>query len=297
MTAVISGTNGLLQSYDYQVPTTGFTYTFAAGTQVLVMNPAGTLATGTITMPASPADGMTITFSSSKQITTLTMAGNGANINTSISSLDAGQSVSYIYRATGTTWFPFTTAVPAYDGLAATAYTSNATFTIPTGITKLKVTVVGGGGAGGVNGTTGGGGGGGGGTAITYLTGLTPGNTLAVTVGAAGSASTVASGTQTISTITGGAGSVGNTNGGGGAGGAASGGTLNIPGGTGGTSDPVSGVGQFSGFGGSTFFAQSVSNTTANQPTGSAGTGYGGGGAGGVTTGGAGAAGVVVFEY
>lgn len=106
MTAVISGTNGLLQSYDYQTPTTGFTYTFAAGTQVLVMNPAGTLATGTITMPASPADGMTITFSSSQQITALTMAGNGASINNAVTFLPAKTAVAYVYRATGTTWWP-----------------------------------------------------------------------------------------------------------------------------------------------------------------------------------------------
>jgi len=106
MTAVLSGTNGLLQAYDYQVPTTGFSYTFAAGTQVLVINPAGTLATGTITMPASPADGMTITFSSSQQITALTMAGNGASINNAVTLLPAKTSVTYVYRATGTTWWP-----------------------------------------------------------------------------------------------------------------------------------------------------------------------------------------------
>ena len=73
MVAKIDGTNGVLQQYDYQVPTTGFSYTFAAGTTVLVMNPAGTLATGTITMPAAPADGMTISFSSTKTITALTV--------------------------------------------------------------------------------------------------------------------------------------------------------------------------------------------------------------------------------
>jgi hypothetical protein len=109
MTAKIDGTNGLLQSYDYQTPTTGFSYTFAAGAQTLVMNPAGTLATGTITMPASPADGMTITFSSSQQITALTMAGNGASINSAVTFLPAKTAVAYMYRATGTTWWPIET--------------------------------------------------------------------------------------------------------------------------------------------------------------------------------------------
>ena len=122
MTAKLDGTNGLIQSYDYQTPTTGFTYTFAAGTQVLVMNPAGTLATGTITMPASPADGMTITFSSSQQITALTMAGNGATINSAITSLGAKQAVSYVYRATGTTWYILGTQATQATGPAFSAY-------------------------------------------------------------------------------------------------------------------------------------------------------------------------------
>ena len=112
MSAVISGTNGLLQSYDYQVLTTGFSYTFAAGTQVLVINPAGTLATGTITMPAAPADGMTITFSSSQQITALTTAANtGQSIVGGVTFLPAKTGVSYVYRLASTTWFP-TVTVP-----------------------------------------------------------------------------------------------------------------------------------------------------------------------------------------
>jgi hypothetical protein len=106
MTAVISGTNGLLQSYDYQALTTGFTYTFAAGTQVLVINPAGTLATGAITMPASPADGMTIRFSSSQIITTLTVSANtGQSIVSAVTTLAAGGGAAYIYRLSNTTWY------------------------------------------------------------------------------------------------------------------------------------------------------------------------------------------------
>ena len=114
MTAVLSGTNGLLQAYEYQTPATGFNYVFPAGTQVLVMNPAGTLATGTITMPASPVDGMTITFSSSQQITALTMSGNGATIVGAVTFLPAKTGVTYVYRQNnpgGTTWYP-TATVP-----------------------------------------------------------------------------------------------------------------------------------------------------------------------------------------
>jgi len=118
MTAVLSGTNGLLQAYDYQVPTTGFSYTFAAGVQTLIMNPAGTLATGTITMPAAPADGMVITFSTTQAITALTVAANtGQTINNATTTLAVGQSMSYVYRSASTAWFAFNT-VPSASGPA-----------------------------------------------------------------------------------------------------------------------------------------------------------------------------------
>lgn len=111
MTLKVDGTNGVLQAYDYQVLTTGFSYTFAAGTQVLVANPAGTLATGTITMPATPADGMTISFSSTKAITALTVNANtGQTITGAPTSLVANGSVTFIYRLSSTAWFPVTGA-------------------------------------------------------------------------------------------------------------------------------------------------------------------------------------------
>lgn len=146
MTAVISGTNGLLQAYDYQTPTTGFSYTFAAGTQTLVMNPAGTLATGTITMPASPSDGMTITFSSSQQITALTLSGNtGQSVVGAVTFLPAKTGVTYVYRATGTTWYP-TVTVPGtgsqlVSGTAVTLTTQTSVdFTsIPSWVKRITV--------------------------------------------------------------------------------------------------------------------------------------------------------------
>ena len=112
MAVLLNGTNGLIQAYDYQVLTTGFSYVFAAGTQTLVLNPAGTLATGTITMPASPSDGMVITFSSTKQITALTLNGNtGQTVVGGVSYLPANTAVAYVYRLSNTSWFPLQ-AVP-----------------------------------------------------------------------------------------------------------------------------------------------------------------------------------------
>jgi hypothetical protein len=89
-----------------------------------VINPAGTLATGTITMPASPADGMTITFSSSQQITALTMSGNGANINNAVTFLPAKGAAAYVYRLANTTWYPIETVPGNSQIVSGTAVAS-----------------------------------------------------------------------------------------------------------------------------------------------------------------------------
>jgi hypothetical protein len=107
MPTKIDGNNGVLQSYDFQVLTTGFSYTFASGTTTLIAVPAGTLATGTITMPGSPADGMVITITTTQQITALTIAGNtGQSIGgTQVSLMAANSAMSFVYRLSDTTWY------------------------------------------------------------------------------------------------------------------------------------------------------------------------------------------------
>lgn len=145
MTISINGTNGLIQAYDYQVLTTGFSYTFAAGTQVLVINPAGTLATGTITMPASPSDGMTITVESTQQVTALTMSGNGGTVVGAAVQLVPNQPLSWVYRSTGTTWYPFSggagraTALVSGTSQASTSGTSIDFTGIPSWVKRITV--------------------------------------------------------------------------------------------------------------------------------------------------------------
>lgn len=182
---------------------------------------------------------------------------------------------------------------------------TSATWTIPAGVTKVRVTVVGGGGNGGaLSGSSFGGGGAGGGAAIKVLTGLTSGNTLIYTVGAGGggtgATSSVSSGTQTITTIsaTGGAnGTTGQTSSS--LGGIGSNGDLNLPGGPGMPAyldfSASTGIG---GQGGSSIFGVS-GPFGASGSSGGNGRGYGAGGsgsAGGVVNG-FGSAGVVIFEY
>jgi hypothetical protein len=190
-------------------------------------------------------------------------------------------------------------------------FTSSGTFTIPTGITAVKVTVVGGGGAGGgatVGGNIGGGGGAGGLT-LGYLSGLTPGNTLTVTIGAggtgvsgasgnSGSATSVSSGTQIISSFVANGGS-GGTSGaspaGGGTGASVGSGGIPFLGNSGGIA--FTGAG---GNGGASFVGGAPAGSGAvglNAPVNSGCGGSGSGPGGAPTSGGNGANGIVIFEW
>lgn len=94
------------QSKSVQVPTTGFSITIADNTSTLTLNPAGTLATGTVTMPATPIDGQLIRVMSSQIITALTVSPNsGQTVNGAPTTLAANTGFGYIYHLAGTTWY------------------------------------------------------------------------------------------------------------------------------------------------------------------------------------------------
>jgi hypothetical protein len=58
------------------VPLTGFTVTIPNNACVELLVPAGTLATGTVTMPAAPLDGQIVRLASSATVTALTVSPN-----------------------------------------------------------------------------------------------------------------------------------------------------------------------------------------------------------------------------
>lgn len=204
--------------------------------------------------------------------------------------------------------------VLSYGRPTVQVFTANGTLTIATGVTALKCTVIGGGGAGGGStATINGGGGGSGGLAIKWLTGLTPGNTIVVTVGGggtgvstgngnSGNASSIASGTQTITTVT------ANGGGGGFASGAASAGGASA---TVSTNGDINGAGapghtayasNIGGTGGSTFLGgggqpAGGGGSSGNNAVANTGSGGSGNGAGINGSGGNGAAGIVIFEW
>jgi hypothetical protein len=211
------------------------------------------------------------------------------------------------------------------------AFTSNGTFTVPTGVTSVKVTIVGGG-AGGYGGTpnyTGWGGGGGGGYGIAYLTGLTPGTPISVTVGGGGGSRT-SGGTSSfggLCTATGGTSSSSRSGniGAGGAGGTVTGCAINL-GSTQGFAGNFPCCGAIGGGGGCPGFGTIIrgdeqgglivtrspaasgvgaggSGARSSNTNGFDATGYGAGGGGGArvdsaaANGGAGTSGYVLVEY
>ena len=202
--------------------------------------------------------------------------------------------------------------------------TGSLTWTVPTGVTKCKVTVLGGGGGGGgtSNATPIGAGGGAGGCAIKWVTGLTPGGTVAVTVGAAGTTgSNAAGGAGGTSSFGSHASATGGSGGGrnnastiqtSGTNGAGSSGDINISGDVkissvygvelaGGSADRFNSVAGADAPLGLGFGGRERIQTGANQ-AGVAATGYGAGGGGAIyvsgnQAGGAATPGIVIIEW
>ncbi len=191
------------------------------------------------------------------------------------------------------------------------SFTASGSFTVPQGVSRVRVTVIGGGGAGGTDAQLPGGGGGAGGRALRIISGLTPGAVIPVTVGAGGVASTSPAdgspgGTSSFGVYVsatggqGGSGGFANSAAAGGGGGGGAGGDVNI-GGSFGTDSIV--IAARGGDGG----GPGAGRGTTGYATGMSALGFGGGGGGGGSSsttgtgsgasGGAGGPGLVLVEF
>lgn len=99
MTYAFPATN--LRRVQYAAPTTGQTVTALASTDVLQIDPAGTLATLTVVLPASPVDGQDFTVCTSQIITTLTVTGS---IVGTLTTMALGGFARFSYSATAAKW-------------------------------------------------------------------------------------------------------------------------------------------------------------------------------------------------
>jgi hypothetical protein len=97
--------------YKIFAPTSGGSVTPTAVSHNNIINPAGTLATLTITIPGYAVDGEEVTFSTSKALTAITWAaattfgGAAPTIVGAPSTMAASSSVSFIYDSAANTWY------------------------------------------------------------------------------------------------------------------------------------------------------------------------------------------------
>lgn len=102
----LSYSSALALTYLYRAPTTGFSLSIPPSVSGVVLDPLGTLAAGTLTLPAGAIDGQTMTISSSQIITALTLnAGAGQAIRGAVTTLAANGFASYRYVKPVHTWF------------------------------------------------------------------------------------------------------------------------------------------------------------------------------------------------
>lgn len=93
----------------YNVPLTGFTVTMTVDQSVVSLNPAGTLATGTIVFPPTNVDGKTVSIFTSQTVTALTLStSNSATFApAAVTTLAANGSIEYVYDLANNQWHRF----------------------------------------------------------------------------------------------------------------------------------------------------------------------------------------------
>jgi hypothetical protein len=107
------------------VPGSGFNITVptpVSQQQWMLLQPAGTLATGTITLPLNTGvpDGTTVLITSTQEITSLTIALNGASaIYGAVTNLSAGSAAIYRFYQPTNSWYNISAEAVLASGIAA----------------------------------------------------------------------------------------------------------------------------------------------------------------------------------
>lgn len=87
----------------YSVPVAAATVVCGPSTTLLILNPAGTLATLTVTLPQNPVDGQRLTIAAGALITILTI--NGGTVKGLITTLALNGFARFAYSADAGAWF------------------------------------------------------------------------------------------------------------------------------------------------------------------------------------------------
>ena len=110
------------QSLITVTPSSGFSLVIPNNCSFYQLNPAGTLASGTLTMPGGTiANGQIIRIVTSQTISALTISANtGQVISNPPSAALAGTSVNFIYSSSNSTWYNYTARSPVATILSGT---------------------------------------------------------------------------------------------------------------------------------------------------------------------------------
>lgn len=93
----------LVPATQYVTPLTATTVTvLSTGAINLMINPAGTIAALTITMPSGPSDGDMVRIASTQIITVLTM--NGGTIVLPLTTMALGAFAAYVFSSNSSNW-------------------------------------------------------------------------------------------------------------------------------------------------------------------------------------------------
>lgn len=155
-----------------------------------------------LSLPGTQVTGTVPNATNATNSTNATNATNSTNATNLVSGGTIASNVTATTQATSdnstkvaTTAYVTSTITANAGGIGSQIATSSGTFTVPTGVKQLLVTVIAGGGAGAntLSPPNGGGGGGGGGVIQGYISGLTSGSTISFTVGGSGGSSSFGS--------------------------------------------------------------------------------------------------------
>lgn len=277
------------------VTTRATAYTVAASDRGQVINCSGTW-TLSLTSAATLGSGFVVAaVNTGSGVITIDPAGTETVNGNATWTLNAGDAVAMV--SNGVNWLVFASYIkpstPKQSGMQV--FTSNGTFYVPDGVTRVKATVVGGGAGGGFPSYANSSAGGGAGVSIKSISGLTPGAAIAVTVGSAGSGAGVNGNSSSFGGYCTASGGLANGNGG-----TATGGDINLVGGSGGTASSYGGGGGAGGASGSEGFADGTGGKGGAGMFGSGGngfssaSGYGNGGGAGNCSG---SPGIVIVEW
>jgi hypothetical protein len=92
----------------YAAPVEGFAISIGNSVEGILLNPAGPLGAGTLTLPGNPQNGRVVKIASSQAVISLTLSlGSGQlfAVGAAVTTLAANEAIAYIWRGQQNTWF------------------------------------------------------------------------------------------------------------------------------------------------------------------------------------------------